>query len=83
MPPALTVLADTDDDVQTIVASVETLTVALGAVTDESKGVVLKVIVQFGERPVRALVNDLLGTSKVKGLDATCLYASVSMLYAT
>ena len=47
---------------------------ALGAVADESKGVILEVVVKFGEGPVRALVNDLLSASEVEGLDTTRLY---------
>ena len=46
--PRLTVLSDTDDDVQTVVAEVETLAVTLRAVADEGKGVVLEVLLQRG-----------------------------------
>ena len=42
--PGLAVLSDANDDVQAIVAKVETLTVALRAVADQSKGVVLEVV---------------------------------------
>lgn len=71
--PALAVLADTDNDVETVVAGVETLTVALGAVADESEGVVLEVVLELGKRPVAALVDDLLGAGEVEGLDTTSL----------
>ena len=67
--PALTVLADTDNDVQAVVTGVQALAVALGAVTDESKGVVLEVLLELGQRPVTPLVHDLLRTREVKGLD--------------
>ena len=72
--PALTVLADTDNDVQAVVAGVQTLAVALRAVADESKSVILEVVVKLGEGPIRALVNDLLGASEVESLDTTRLY---------
>lgn len=42
--PGLSVLSDTNDDVQTVVAKVKTLAVALGSVADEGKGVVLEVL---------------------------------------
>ena len=51
---------------------------ALGAVADESEGVILEVVVQFGERPVGALVDDLLGASKVERLDTARLYIRAS-----
>lgn len=41
--PGLAVLSDTDDDVQTVVAEVKTLTVTLGTVADQSECVVLEV----------------------------------------
>ena len=40
--PRSAVLADTDDHVEAVVAEVETLAVALGAVADQSKGVILE-----------------------------------------
>ena len=77
--PALTVLADTNDDVQAVVAGIQTLAVALRAVADESKSVILEVVVKLGEGPIRALVNDLLSTSEVKGRDTTRLYTVMSV----
>lgn len=50
--PRLSSLADTDDDVDTVVASVESLSVTLGSVPDESERVVLEVFLEFGEGPV-------------------------------
>ena len=44
--PRLAILADTDDDVEAVVAQVETLAVALGAVADEGKSVVLEVVLK-------------------------------------
>lgn len=41
--PAGTTLSHTDNDIETIVAEVEALSVALRAVSDQSKGVVLEV----------------------------------------
>ena len=46
--PRCTILANTDDDVQAVVAEVEALAVALGAVADEGEGVVLEVVLQVG-----------------------------------
>ncbi len=42
----MTVLADTDDDVQAVVAEVETLSVTLASVSDQSKSVVLEVLLE-------------------------------------
>jgi hypothetical protein len=42
--PGLAVLADTNDDIEAVVTEVETLTVTLRAVADQSKGVVLEVL---------------------------------------
>jgi hypothetical protein len=42
--PRLAVLPNTDDDIETVVAKVQTLAMALGAIADESEGVVLEVI---------------------------------------
>jgi hypothetical protein len=40
--PGLALLADTDDDVEAVVAEVQALAVALRAVADEGEGVVLE-----------------------------------------
>jgi hypothetical protein len=53
--PRSAVLANTDDDVDSVVAGVESLSVTLGTVTDDSEGVVLEVVLQLGQRPVGAL----------------------------
>lgn len=45
--PRVTALAHTDDDVEAIVTQVETLAVTLGAVAEESEGVVLEVVVEL------------------------------------
>ena len=42
--PAGTVFPHTDNHVQTVVAQIQTLSVALGAVADESEGVVFEVV---------------------------------------
>lgn len=42
--PGLAILADTNDDVEAVVAEVETLAVALRAVADEGEGIVLEVL---------------------------------------
>jgi len=42
--PRLTVLSDTNDNVQAVVSEVETLAVALRAIADQSEGIVLEVV---------------------------------------
>ena len=44
---------------------------ALGAIADEGERVVLEVVLQLGERPVAALVDDFFAACKVERLDAT------------
>ena len=44
---------------------------ALGTIANESKRVILEVVLQLGEGPVTALVDDLLGARKIERLDAT------------
>jgi hypothetical protein len=68
--PAFAVFTDTDDDVETVVAGVHTLTMSLRAVTNKSEGVVLEIVLEFGEWPIAALIDDFLCASKVKSLDA-------------
>lgn len=98
----MTSLANTDNDVEAIVTEVQTLSVTLGAVAEESKGVVLEVILELSraasehqcqyehtwgqslcvrmftphllKRPVVALVDLLLCSSKVNGLDSALLH---------
>lgn len=43
---------------------------ALGAIANEGKSVVFEVVLDLGQRPVRALVDGLLGASKIKSLDS-------------
>lgn len=68
--PALAVLADTNDDIKAVVTSIQALAMALRAVANEGEGVVFEVVVKFGKRPVVALIDDLVRTRKVEGLDA-------------
>jgi len=65
--PRSSVLAHSDDDVEAVVAEVETLAVALGTVADQRKSVILEVLLDLLQRPVRALVDGLLCSSKVNG----------------
>lgn len=44
--PGLAVLADTNDNVEAVVTEVEALAMTLGAVADESEGIVLEVVLQ-------------------------------------
>ncbi len=55
--PGLAILSDTDNDVEAVVAEVETLAVSLGAIADEGEGVVLEVLLVI----VRRVSNDQLG----------------------
>lgn len=48
--PRSSVLSHADNDIQTIVAQVETLTVALRAVANEGQGVVLEILLLFVRR---------------------------------
>ena len=45
--PRGAILADTDDNIEAVVAEVETLAVALGAVADQSKSVILEEFLQY------------------------------------
>jgi hypothetical protein len=56
--PGLTTLTDTDNNVDAVVAGVETLSVTLRAVTDEGEGVVLEVLLELGKGPVCERLND-------------------------
>ena len=67
--PALAALANTDNDVKSVVTGVQTLSVALRAIADEGEGVAFEVVLELSQGPVAAFVNDLLGSSKVKSLD--------------
>lgn len=69
--PRSTILTDTDNDVQTVVTQVQTLTVTLGTVTDEGQSVVLEVLLELLTGPIGTLVDVLLDTSEVNGLDTT------------
>jgi hypothetical protein len=44
--PRLAVLANTDDDVEAVVAEVKTLAVTLGAIADKGQSVVLEVVLE-------------------------------------
>lgn len=59
--PRLAVLPYTDNDVQAIVAEVETLTVALRAIADEGKSVVLEVFLaqSLAMRPIEMILVPL------------------------
>ena len=53
LSPRCTVPPDANDDIETVIAEVETLAVTLGAVADEGESVVLEVL-------LRSTVNTLL-----------------------
>lgn len=71
LPPALAVFSDTNNNVEAIVAGVQTLAVTLRAVSDESERVVLEIILEFSQGPVAPFVNDFLRASEVESLDPT------------
>lgn len=47
------------------------MTVALRTVTDESKSVVLEIVLKFGQGPIAPFIHHFFGTGKVEGLDST------------
>ena len=51
--PGLSVLSHTDDDIEAVVAEVETLTVALGAVANECESVIFEVVLLEGYKLVQ------------------------------
>lgn len=69
--PTLAILADTDDDIETVVTGIQALSVTLRAIANEGEGVVFEVVVKLGKGPVAALIDNLLRARKVEGLDAT------------
>ena len=71
--PTGTVFSYTNDDVHPIIAGVETLTMSLRTIPDESKSIVFEILVKFGKRPICTLVDDFLGTCEVEGLDTSSL----------
>lgn len=68
--PALAILADTDDDIETVITSIQTLAVALRTIANEGKSVIFEVVVDLGKGPVAALIDDLFRARKVESLDA-------------
>ena len=56
--PGLSALADTDDDVKALIASIKTMAVALGSVTDHGKSIILEVLQELLSWPVGSLVDD-------------------------
>lgn len=69
--PTLTVFANTDDDIEAVVAGVETLAVSLRAIANEGKSIIFEVILELCKRPVAAFIYDLFCASKIQGLDTT------------
>ena len=69
--PALAILANTHDDIKTIVTGVQTLSMTLRAVPDQGKGIIFEVVLELGQWPVTPLVDDLFAPGKVEGLHPT------------
>lgn len=65
--PGSTILTDTNDDIEAVVTEVETLTVTLGAVADEGKGVVLEVVLELVNRPVGTFYSISMSTDSTAG----------------
>jgi len=64
-----TQLSGTDDDIETVVTSIQALAMTLRTIADEGKGVVLGVVVELGKGPVAALIDDLVRARKVESLE--------------
>ncbi len=71
--PALTVFADTNNDIEAVVASVQTLTMALRAITDKRERVVLEVVLELSQRPVAPFIHNLFCARKVERFDTASL----------
>lgn len=69
LTPALTVFADTNNYVESVVTSVEALTMTLRAIPDEGESIVLKVLLKFRKRPVGTFVDGFLRPRKIQRLD--------------
>lgn len=69
--PALTVFADTNDDVQAVITRIEALSMTLRAIADHRKSVIFEVLLELRQRPVAPLVNGLLRSSEVESFDSS------------
>lgn len=58
----------TNDDIDTIVTQVQSLTTALGTIAKNSNGIILEGLKQLFTGNIGALINGFLNTTKVKGL---------------
>ena len=79
--PGLAVLSYTDNDVEAVVAHVETLAVALGAIADEGKGVVLEVLLAQLSAPCSSTPNFDANEAVADSQEAS-LWANRHALYA-
>ena len=71
LSPALSILTNADDNIQTVVTGVQALTMALWAITNQSEGIIFEVVLEFSQGPICTLIHDFLCASKVKSFDAT------------
>ena len=69
--PAITILTDTNDDVEAIVPSIQALAMALGPIADEGQRVIFEVVLELCQGPVRTLVYNLFGACEIESLDST------------
>lgn len=67
--PTLSVLADTNNDVEPIITSVQALAMSLRTIANEGEGIIFEVVVKFSKRPVAAFIDDFVCSRKVEGLD--------------
>ena len=82
--PRRAILSYTDDDIETVIAEIETLTVTLRAITDQSEGVILKIflsnlsiVLSCGEEVVQgSLPGASLSASPLSRTPAPCVQRS-------
>ena len=74
--PAITILADTNNDLEAIVHSTQ----ALGPIADEGKQVIFEVVLELRQGPVCTLVYNLFGACEIESLDFTNGQLSDSIL---
>jgi hypothetical protein len=67
----------TDDNIDTVVTKVESLTTALRTITKNSNGVILEGLEQLLAGNIRTLINNLLGATKIKSFVTTDLLGNL------
>lgn len=67
----------TNDNIDTVVTKVESLTTTLRTITKDSNSVILEGLEQLLAGNIRSLIDDLLGTTKIESLVATDLLSNL------